>query len=355
MLLEPIVGAAAWTGADLAHRTDWIHHLTPAEVADVDRVVAALGARGTPREHLTPADVTFDALAPAIAAWRETLARGRGFVLVRGLPVERMTADEAVAAYWALGLHLGTPVPQNFQGELLTDIRDTGADPNDPSTRLYKTRAEQDFHTDGADIIGLLCLRTSKRGGESRIVSSVSVVNELLRRRPEPRPRSSSATSPGTTSSRDARTRSTSPVRSARDRGGGLNTFFIPWYIRRAQELPDVPRMTADQTAALEMLESIANDPALYLDMEFRPGDIQLAQELGHPPQADGVRGLGRAGSKAPPAAPVARRAGLRRRRRADPPRHRADLTACDGRFAPTPSTPATVGCGPCGAAFHAA
>ena len=24
-------------------------------------------------------------------------------------------------------------------------------------------------------------------------------------------------------------------------RGGRLNTFFIPWYIRLAQELPDVP------------------------------------------------------------------------------------------------------------------
>src|SRR4029453_4525611 len=55
-----------------------------------------------------------------------------------------------------------------------------------------------------------------------------------------------------------------------------LNTFFIPWYIRRAQELPDVPRMTEEQTAALEALEATANDPALYLDMEFRPGDIHL-------------------------------------------------------------------------------
>jgi hypothetical protein len=274
VLLGPIAGPAAWAGAELTHRTDWIHHLTPAEVADVERVVAALGARGTPREQLTRADVTFDALAPAIAAWRETLARGRGFVLVRGLPVDRMTADEAVAAYWALGLHLGSPVSQNFQGELLTNIRDTGADPNDPSTRLYKTRAEQDFHTDGADIIGLLCLRGSKHGGESRIVSSVTVVNELLRRRPalvpvlfhdfswhyfEPH--------------MPAPLHFTRPI--CRDQGGRLNTFFIPWYIRRAQELPDVPPMTADQTAALEMLESIANDPALYLDMEFLPGDIQ--------------------------------------------------------------------------------
>ena len=151
----------------------------------------------------------------------------------------------------------------------------TGADPSDPSTRLYKTRAEQDFHTDGADIIGLLCLRGSKHGGESRIVSSVTVVNEVFRRDPALVP----------VLFRDfywhyfephmpAPVHFTRPI--CRDQGGRLNTFFIPWYIRRAQELPDVPRMTEEQTAALEALESIANDPALYLDMEFRPGDIQL-------------------------------------------------------------------------------
>ena len=61
-----------------------------------------------------------------------------------------------------------------------------------------------------------------------------------------------------------------------RERNGRLNTFFIPWYIRRAQELPDVPPMSAAQEAALRALETIANEPALYLDMEFRPGDIQL-------------------------------------------------------------------------------
>ncbi len=230
---------------------------------------------GKTREQLTLADVAFDALAPAVASWRDTLAYGRGFVLVRGLPVERMAFDDAVAAYWALGLHLGSPVPQNFQGELLTDVRDTGADPTAASTRLYKTRAEQDFHTDGADVIGLLCLRGAKRGGESRIVSSVTVVNEILRRTPslvpilfhdfywhyfEPQ--------------METPVHFTRPI--CRDQGGRLNTFFIPWYIRRAQELPDVPPMTEEQKAALSALESTANDPALYLDMEFRPGDIQL-------------------------------------------------------------------------------
>ena len=59
-------------------------------------------------------------------------------------------------------------------------------------------------------------------------------------------------------------------------RGTGLNTFFIPWYIRRAQDLPGVPALAPEQAAAVELLEATANDPALYLDMEFRPGDIQL-------------------------------------------------------------------------------
>ncbi len=268
-------GPAAWTGGELASRTDWIHVLTSQEVADVERVVALVGASGTPRERLTRDDVAFDALAPAIASWRETLARGRGFVLVRGLPVERLSFDEAAAAYWAIGLHLGTPVSQNFSGELLTHVRDTGADPADPSTRLYKTRAEQDFHTDGADVIGLLCLRGAKRGGESRIVSSVTVVREIARRHPQLVP----------VLFRDFywhyfEPEMPSPVHFTRpicrDHGGRLNTFFIPWYIRRAQELPDVPRLTDEQHAALAAVEATANDPALYLDMEFHPGDVQL-------------------------------------------------------------------------------
>ena len=274
-MLQPIDGPAAWTGADLSRRTDWIHHLTAAEIADVERVVVHVRASGIPRAQLTRADVAFDTLAPAIASWRETLAHGRGFVLVRGLPVARMTHDDAVVAYWALGLHLGSPVPQNFQGELLTDVRDTGADPNAASTRLYKTRAEQDFHTDGADVIGLLCLRGAKRGGESRIVSSVTVVNEILRRNPDLAP----------VLFRDFHWHYFEPQMDApvyftrpicRDSAGGLNTFFIPWYIRRAQEIPDVPAMTDEQQAALAAVESTANDPTLYLDMEFMPGDIQL-------------------------------------------------------------------------------
>jgi alpha-ketoglutarate-dependent taurine dioxygenase len=37
-----------------------------------------------------------------------------------------------------------------------------------------------------------------------------------------------------------------------------------------------VPRLTADQRAAMDLIESIANDPAFHVEMDFQPGDIQL-------------------------------------------------------------------------------
>lgn len=273
--LGAVASAAAWRGSELARDSAWIHTLSSSELAAIEPLLDTLHRSGRARETLTRADVPLGALAPAVAAWRETLARGRGFVLVRGLPVGSLSDEEAATVYWALGLHLGTPVPQNFDGELLTDVRDIGADPTDPSTRLYKTRAEQDFHTDGADVIGLLCLRGAKSGGESRIVSSVTVYNEIVRRRPDL----------AAVLFRDFHWHYYEPQMPAptyfvrpicAERGGGLNTFFIPWYIRRAQEIPDVPPLTAEQRAALELVEATANDPSLYLDMEFRPGDIQL-------------------------------------------------------------------------------
>jgi hypothetical protein len=272
---EQIASPAAWRGEELRRRDDWIYRLSPAETAEVERLARTAAASGSRREEIDRDDFDLGALAPAVAAWKRELARGRGFVLVRGLPLERLTRDEAVLVYWTLGLHLGAPVPQNLAGELLTDVTDTGADPDDPSTRLYRTRAEQDFHTDGADVIGLLCLRGAKSGGESRIVSSITVYNEIARRRPD------LARvlfddfywhyfEPGMPE----------PVHFVRpicaERPGGLNTSFIAWYIRRAQELPGVPPMTDAQREAVALVERTANDPALHLDMEFRPGDVQL-------------------------------------------------------------------------------
>jgi alpha-ketoglutarate-dependent taurine dioxygenase len=60
------------------------------------------------------------------------------------------------------------------------------------------------------------------------------------------------------------------------DLDGSPRTFYIGWYIRDAQRHPEVPRLTPEQVEAMELLESIANDPSFSLEMDFQPGDVQL-------------------------------------------------------------------------------
>ena len=200
---------------------------------------------------------------------------GRGFLLVRGVPVERYGERDATLAYWGLGLHLGTAVSQNAAGDRLGHVRDLGVSERDPTVRLYKTRERLGFHTDGADVIGLLCLRPAKSGGTSRIASSAAIYNEILRRRPdlvpvlyEPFP-----------FDRNGEERPGEPpyftLPLCRYAGGWLRTFYIGWYIRDSQRHASAPRLTAAQREVIDLIDEIAADPAIHLDMEFRAGDIQ--------------------------------------------------------------------------------
>jgi hypothetical protein len=221
-------------------------------------------------------DFELPGLAPVIAGWAHELDAGRGFVLVRGLPVDRMSEADAELAYWGIGQHLGLPVSQNTDGDLLGHVRDTGADPSDPSVRLYKTREAQPFHTDGSDVVGLLCLSTARRGGASSIVSSVSVVNEVARRRPdlaglmfEPFPFDLYEQQvPGQQPYLNL------PIATAF--GGRLFTMYIRFYIEQAQRHPEVPRLTERQRELLDLIDEVAASPRFRLDMEFRPGDMQF-------------------------------------------------------------------------------
>ena len=179
-------------------------------------------------------------------------------------------------AYFALGLHLGTPVSQDAEGTLLGHVRDERVERTGPEVRLYRTRARQDFHTDGADIIGLLCLHGARSGGESELASSYAVYNEILRRRPDLLELlyelmwwdRNGEEAPGDDPA--------FPLPILHDVDGLPRVFSIGWYIRDAQRHAHVPRLTSAQVEALDLIEAIANDPAFHVDMDFQPGDVQL-------------------------------------------------------------------------------
>jgi hypothetical protein len=184
-LRAPLDVAAAWRGPEMAARSDWIVHLDAADVAELEHACAAVQARGLALGEVRREDFRLEALGARVRAWRDQLLHGRGFLLVRGLPVGRWGEETSALAYWGLGQHLGTPGAQNPEGELLGHVVDTGEDAANPFVRRYRTAGDIRWHCDLADAVGLLCLQTAPSGGASRIASSVSVYNRLLAERPD--------------------------------------------------------------------------------------------------------------------------------------------------------------------------
>lgn len=267
---------AAWVGRDLPPLDEMAYVLSEDEVAELEAAVALAKESGKEPRDLLADDFPLPTLAPRIQAWRVTVGEGVGFQVVRGVPVERWSQADAELFFWCLGLHLGRPGGQNPQGDLLGHVTDTNASKTDPMVRLYQTSANIDYHCDAADVVGLLCLKKAKSGGQSRIVSSVTVFNELVKRRPELVARlfqpfqldSRNETKDGGSGS--------IPITPCCFAGGKLRTFYHADYFRSAVRHADVPPFTEEEQALLDTYEQIAAEPGIYLDMDLQPGDIQL-------------------------------------------------------------------------------
>jgi hypothetical protein len=273
---QPIASAAAWRGDALPPLPDLAYRLTPAETDEVLAAVAHTAAMNRPTLELTASDFHLPGLAPRIARWREELSNGIGFQVIRGVPVEQWTQQESELFFWCFGLHLGRPGQQNPEGHLLGHVRDLSAEGADPMGRLYKTAANIYYHCDAADVVGLLCLNKAKRGGQSRIVSSVSVFNELLRRRPELAPR---LFEPFHLDIRDKEVNeagSTLQIPPCRFADGCLRTFYHSDYFRSATRHSDVPELAEQERDLLDTYEAIASEEGMFVDMDLEPGDIQL-------------------------------------------------------------------------------
>src|SRR5262249_42751743 len=115
----------------------------------------------------------------------EEVLTGRGFVLLRGLPVHDWGPRRSARAFLGLGLHIGNLRSQDARGSLLGHVRDQGLSSTDPNVGIYQTRERQNYHTDSCDVVGLLCWQPARSGGLSSLVSTVTIFNEMRRRRPD--------------------------------------------------------------------------------------------------------------------------------------------------------------------------
>jgi len=270
-------GAATWYGPEMVKRTDWQMLLSLAEIAEVEAATKALASREADIAAITPKEFPLPTLASRLKARVEgEVLNGRGFLLLRGLPVERWTMRESATAFYGLGAHLGSARSQNGRGHVLGHVQDLGLDVKDPNVRIYQTHERQTYHTDSCDIVGLLCLKTAQNGGMSALVSSTTIFNEMRRTRPD---LLELLFQPIATDRRGEVPEGQKPyfeIPVFNWHKGFLTAIYQRQYVDSAQRFADAPQLSARQIEALDMFDSLANDPRLHLFMEFRPGDVQL-------------------------------------------------------------------------------
>ena len=269
-----ITGPSAWYGPDLAAATDWLATLNEVQAGEVEASAGGYLEAGGDIAAMTKADFPLPETMPVIAdAVRECL-HGRGFVVLRGLAPHADDVAMAAAKFYGIGTHMGNARSQNGKGHLLGHVCDLGLSTTDGSVRIYQTTERQNYHTDSCDIVGLMCLRGAKSGGRSGLVSSMTIYNEMLARRPdlvkllfEPM-----ATDRRGEITADGRTYFEIPVFNWH--AGQLSALYAPHYVRSAQRLDGVPPLTEAQNEALDMLDALADDPGLHLEFALEPGDL---------------------------------------------------------------------------------
>lgn len=276
-LPDRIEGAGAWIGAEMAaDPSRWLVELTPAQVEELIAAADHYLSRGRDIGEITPDAFPLPTFAAHLAALRDKLLHGVGVEVLRGLPVDRLSQAQAAAVFCGIGAHLGSARSQNAAGHILGHVRNTGADPNDPTTRIYQTSARQSFHTDSADVVGLLCLRTAREGGTSLLVSAETIYNRMRSDAPELLLR---LFDPIATDRRGEVPEGAEPflrIPPLSWHAGKLTVFYQRQYIDSAQRFPDAPRLTAEHVAALDLFDALANDPALNVSMQLAPGDMQF-------------------------------------------------------------------------------
>jgi hypothetical protein len=203
-----------------------------------------------------------------------TLQSGRGFALLRGLPIDDLSDNECRLLFWGIGMQLGVPVNQSRKLEMLAEVRDVGDKIGDPTARAFRSAGPLRFHTDQCDVLALMCIRGAQEGGQSRIVSSATVHNQLLDNDPD---LLELLYEPFYFSRQGEELANELPFYTcpifAHD-GGRFASLFSRTFIENALRLAEVPSLSAEQEQALDAVAEVAD--ANSISVELNRGDVQF-------------------------------------------------------------------------------
>ena len=270
-------GASSWVGSDLATReNEWLAHLSQEDITELERAAEPLISDSFNIGAMTQAQFILPNMGQKLTILRNEIILGRGFSVLRGLPVARYSEREAATIFYGIGMHLGLARSQNAAGHVVGHVRNLGDSSKNPNVRIYQTTERQTFHTDSADVVGLICLQTGKSGGLSQLVSAQTIYNEMFTSRPD---LLAPLLAPIATDRRGEVPEGMLPyllipVFSWFDRN--LTPFYQRQYIDSGQRFEEAPRLTEKHLEALDYFDELANHPDLNLSMQLEKGDMQF-------------------------------------------------------------------------------
>ncbi|MEU1371283.1 TauD/TfdA family dioxygenase [Streptomyces sp. NPDC005803] len=273
---RPFTGPAVWRGPDLAGREDWVLRLSPRRIGELRTALRTARGRGTPLLRMTIADFPLPTLADELAGAAAELATGRGFVLVKGIGVGELSDRDAGTVLRGICQYLGRPVPQDAEGRTLCHVRDAAAAAAGPAVSVLRSRAGVPFHTDEADLLGLLCLRPARSGGDTSLVSSAALHNAVVDRRPDLAERLYRT---HFFDRRDAHAPGEPPYAAAplaTTYGAELSLRYDRGRLEAARDLAGVPGPEQADTELYDLVDALARSSRLRLDLRLEAGDLLL-------------------------------------------------------------------------------
>jgi hypothetical protein len=268
---------AAWMADDVQDPAAWTVALTASDHAELDAALAQAKAKSDDLLQIGREDFPLDGLARKLADVERELIDGRGFVRLSRLDRDRYDDDEMTMLYWGVGMHLGEPWPQNKYGHVMGDVTDHNKPLGDPTLRGNEIGLiALDYHTDGSDLVGLMCLRPAKSGGLSCVANIVAIYNRMVDERPDlvaalfdDLPWDFRGEEPPGGTPFYLRNVFT-------EHEGRLFCRFVPQYIRSSQRHDGAPRLSPRVLEALEMVSALANQPQYNVYMDLQPGEMQF-------------------------------------------------------------------------------
>lgn len=267
-----------WLAADVASDESWVFRLREGDCNRLVQSAKRLVAAGTGLFDVSAADFEYDAaLLQTLSRIKEELNEKSGLALIKNVPLQAMDEAQTEMFYWGLGLVLGVPMPQGKGSQFISNVRNDGGTYRSTQGRGYNTNAQLDFHADGSDLVGLLCLRQAPVGGDSMVSSSVRALRLMQERVPH---LYEELLKPVVFSRQGEQAADEAPYYQAAIAGvidGQHFCRYIRNHITSAQlSFAEIPRLGAAQSEAMDYLDALLKTPELMYAMRLERGDLQL-------------------------------------------------------------------------------